>query len=430
MTILWLRLSSALPSRYFACANRVWILHCPPAGGVMNGNGIRRRLMVFALTCAVWSLTPAMVNAQPVVNPTTAEFDPSPDHNATLSDGSAAVSRYDLGFYLVGAASPVQVNSLGKPAPQLDGKIRAAIGAQPSPGITYEARVSAVGPGGATPSTVSNTFSFVTCSYTVSPTTQTFAGTGGPASAAVTAPSGCAWTATSNAIWITITSGSSGSGNGTTNYSVTANTGAQRSGTLTIAGQTVTVTQSAACSFTVSPTTQTVVSAGGPASTAVTTAAGCTWTATSNAAWITITSGSSGSGNGTVNYSSAANTTTAQRTGTLTVAGKTVTVTQSAPCTFTVSPTSQSFAAAGGTATVTVTTAAGCTWTAASSATWLTITAGASGSGNGTVSYSAAGQASTTERVGTLTVAGQAVTVTQAAVLPPAPPANVRITAF
>ena len=60
----------------------------------------------------------------------------------------------------------------------------------------------------------------------------------------MTAPEGCDWTATSNDAWITITSGDSGSGNGTVGYSVSANASASsRTGTLTIAGQTFTVTQ-------------------------------------------------------------------------------------------------------------------------------------------------------------------------------------------
>ena len=45
--------------------------------------------------------------------------------------------------------------------------------------------------------------------------------------------------------WITITSGSTGSGNGTSGYSVAAHTGrSSRTGSLTIAGKTFTVTQS------------------------------------------------------------------------------------------------------------------------------------------------------------------------------------------
>ncbi len=53
----------------------------------------------------------------------------------------------------------------------------------------------------------------------------------------------CAWTAVSNVPWITITSGSSGTGNGTVQYSVTSNTGGVRTGTITIANQTFTVIQ-------------------------------------------------------------------------------------------------------------------------------------------------------------------------------------------
>ncbi|MGH9845746.1 MAG: Kelch repeat-containing protein, partial [Blastocatellia bacterium] len=82
------------------------------------------------------------------------------------------------------------------------------------------------------------------CNYSISPTSQSFNANAGTGSVNVTAPNGCAWTAAGNASWITITSGSSGSGNGTVNYSVAQNTSAaQRTGTMTIAGQTFTVTQ-------------------------------------------------------------------------------------------------------------------------------------------------------------------------------------------
>ncbi|MCY7348033.1 MAG: FG-GAP-like repeat-containing protein, partial [Pyrinomonadaceae bacterium] len=168
--------------------------------------------------------------------------------------------------------------------------------------------------------------------YSISPTSQTIAGAGGSASASVTTANGCAWTAASNAAWLTITSGASGTGNGTVNYSAAANTTtAPRSGTLTIAGQTLTVTQpvgSPTCSYSISPTLQTIAGGGGNASASVTTASGCAWTAASNAAWLTIISGANDSGSGTVAYSAAANTTTAPRSGTLTIAGQTLTVTQ------------------------------------------------------------------------------------------------------
>jgi hypothetical protein len=47
----------------------------------------------------------------------------------------------------------------------------------------------------------------------------------------------------SKASWITVTTGSSGSGSGTVTFSVAANTGGDRTGTLTIAGRTFTVTE-------------------------------------------------------------------------------------------------------------------------------------------------------------------------------------------
>ncbi|HEX7313423.1 MAG TPA: M36 family metallopeptidase [Pyrinomonadaceae bacterium] len=85
-------------------------------------------------------------------------------------------------------------------------------------------------------------------------------------------------------------------------------------------------------------------------------------------------------------------------------------------CSYSISPTSASYAAAGGSGTVTVTAGAGCAWTAASNASFITVTSGASGSGSGSVGYSVAANALTTSRTGTLTVAGQTFTVTQAGI--------------
>jgi len=69
--------------------------------------------------------------------------------------------------------------------------------------------------------------------------------TSGTDSIAVSATEGCSWTASTTEPWITIMSGSNGTGSDTVNYSVAANSGDARTGTLTIAGQTFTVTQDA-----------------------------------------------------------------------------------------------------------------------------------------------------------------------------------------
>ena len=68
----------------------------------------------------------------------------------------------------------------------------------------------------------------------------------------VTAGNGCAWTAVSNNTWLTVTSFGGGifsGGDSTVSYSVSANTGADRTGTITIAGKTFTVTQSGGTSL-------------------------------------------------------------------------------------------------------------------------------------------------------------------------------------
>lgn len=84
------------------------------------------------------------------------------------------------------------------------------------------------------------------CTYALSSTGQSFRTTGGTGSVSVTAAFACAWTAKSNVSWVTITSGASGTASQTVNYTVAANPSTTlRTGTLTIAGKTYTVTQAA-----------------------------------------------------------------------------------------------------------------------------------------------------------------------------------------
>ena len=68
--------------------------------------------------------------------------------------------------------------------------------------------------------------------------------------------------------------------------------------------------------------------AGGPLNLTVTSGVGCNWAASSNNSWITVSSGSSGSGNGTVQLAIAPNTTPPVRTGSVIIAGQVLAVTQ------------------------------------------------------------------------------------------------------
>ena len=261
------------------------------------------------------------------------------------------------------------------------------------------------------------------CAFTLASTSSRVASGASTGSVAVSAAAGCAWAATSNASWITVTSGASGIGNGAVAFSIAANAGSERTGTLTIGGQTFTVTQAAApCTFTVTASTQNFGSSGGNGTLRVDAAhGGCSWTATSNVPWITLNT-AGGSSDATITFTVAANG-GADRSGTLTVAGRTFTITQSAtpppPCTFTIAPPNASLGADAGSATVTVTAStASCNWTAATNTPWLTIANGSSGTGNGTVTVAAAANPDPAPRSGTVTIAGQTFTVNQAAAVP------------
>jgi uncharacterized delta-60 repeat protein len=92
------------------------------------------------------------------------------------------------------------------------------------------------------------------CLYSISPTSLTIGASGGAGNTiAVTAPAGCAYTAVSNNAFITINSGASGSGNGTVIFTVAANSGAARTGTITAAGRTFTINQAASATFRKTP---------------------------------------------------------------------------------------------------------------------------------------------------------------------------------
>jgi hypothetical protein len=83
-----------------------------------------------------------------------------------------------------------------------------------------------------------------TCVLTTSPLSQAFERSGGAAAFNVTTSmNDCSWTATTPADWITITSGSSGTGNGTVSFTVAANSGADRSANISVGAQTFKVTQ-------------------------------------------------------------------------------------------------------------------------------------------------------------------------------------------
>jgi hypothetical protein len=152
------------------------------------------------------------------------------------------------------------------------------------------------------------------CAYSLIPASTTVAAAGGSASVAINAGAGstCAWSAASNSSFITLTGTTSGTGSANIGYTVTANGGAsQRTGTVTIGGQTFTVIQNGTgptmaldrdtlvfgaatngAAFITKTSTQAVRLTKSGAGTV-------TWTASSNKPWLTVTP-ASGSGSATL----------------------------------------------------------------------------------------------------------------------------------
>jgi hypothetical protein len=170
------------------------------------------------------------------------------------------------------------------------------------------------------------------CTYSLPGTTVSSSSTGGNHTVSVITGAACSWSSTSNESWITIVSGS-GTGLGGATFAVAANPGSQpRTGTLVVAGHTVTVTQEAnSCQYMVAPSTFSVSGGRATLTTHVTTGSPCTWVALPSADWIVVTSGATGSGLGPVTFEVSVNISGAARTGTVAIGTKVVTINQSAP---------------------------------------------------------------------------------------------------
>ena len=262
-------------------------------------------------------------------------------------------------------------------------------------------------------------------------------------SVSVTAAPGCAWTATSNASFITITAGAAGTGNGTVTFAVAANTGAERTGTMTVAGSTLTITQAAAgvTSTLAAPTAsapmggQTIADARPTLVVNNAVATGAVGTVTyrfevSDQPTFPVDISHTFTADGVAQGSGGTTSFTLNRdldpdvlwywharatNGTITTEySATETFRPASRCTFTVTPTTPSVAGGGGTVTLTVTATSGCAWSASSNASFITVASGASGTGSGAVTLTVASNAGAI-RSGTVTVAGQSVTVSQAA---------------
>jgi hypothetical protein len=273
------------------------------------------------------------------------------------------------------------------------------------------------------------------CTVDLNKYQDSFSAAGGTGSFDVSAPSTCAWIATSSVGWVRVTEpgGGIGSGSRRVTYVVDANPGAgSRSGAMTVGGRTFTITQSGAtsCDYSVAPVDFRECNRGGFERTvAVSTASGCGWTAAPTASWLTVISGQSGLGSGTIVFKFSDNFDTARQANIevrwpTPTAGQNVRVFQEG-CTYVTTKDSIDVPAAGGDfnfdvfASPTNPACGGplqdvCMWNAVSSASWVTVLTSMPRYGDDRVSIRVAVNGTGAARTATITVRDRTVTIHQA----------------
>ena len=168
------------------------------------------------------------------------------------------------------------------------------------------------------------------CQIQVENAPSAFAAGGGPGTVTITTSRDCTWSLKTSVSWVSV-GATNGQGNAAIPYAVEANpVPSPRSAAITVGSQTVQLSQAAAtCRYILSPSGDSIGFGGGRMTVTIQTLTGCSWTASSDANWLRITSGQSGNASGTVGLLAAAND-GAQRIAHVNVGGQSVTMTQDA----------------------------------------------------------------------------------------------------
>ena len=247
-----------------------------------------------------------------------------------------------------------------------------------------------------------------TCNTSIQPDSTTLGVNGGSVTVAVTADPACNWVTVSSSNFVNIVSGTSGLGNGSVTLSVPANTAQPRSALFSIAGNTFTLSQSGTCDIPVVYTAHPPSASGGAAgSFNISSHPNCTLDTRTSAPWLEarLTNPT------TVDLIATANL-GPTRSATAAIAGQNFTILQPGGyvCSYVLPPATLMVDPLGGQGSVGVSTVPGCDWIGVSNDSWLKVL----GADASVVNFQAAPN-SGPARIGSLTIAGQTFTVTQAA---------------
>jgi hypothetical protein len=246
------------------------------------------------------------------------------------------------------------------------------------------------------------------CTYQVAPAAfNTVLFSGEPKQIDVTTQAGCTWSAASNATWVAISSPTNNTGSGRVELTVAENPGDARSGTLLIAGQTVTVNQQGRppCAYTINPASYSTSAGGGSVAVTVTTASGCEWTVAGSPAWVSANPNKL-TGGGTTTITVQPNT-SAARTTTFRIAGRDFVVQQaSAPCTYLAGRATREVPYTRSTREIGVVTQSHCPVAATEDASWIEI-ASAPKFGSGEIVIRVDENTSDDERSAPITITGE-----------------------
>jgi hypothetical protein len=223
-------LTAAITSTDLATAGTatVTVFNPTPAGGTSAGSGFT---VASNPTPAITGISPSVLGAGSSSFTLTVTGSGFLSNSTVQWNGSNRTTTYVNATTLTAAITSMDISGVG----------------------TATVQVSTPAPGGGLSNTEVFTIS-AGCTYTLTPSATSFPATASTGSVAVNAPPGCAWSASSGSAFLSVTAGATGSGVGTVSFSVAVNTGSGRTGTLTIAGQQVSITQATAIDGAITPT--------------------------------------------------------------------------------------------------------------------------------------------------------------------------------